>query len=164
MDCCLFSWANIKFCLVGEGKGSDEVNERFGLCSDLINSCEILRYHFEPWTYGQHGRSAWTVSMDGSVIELIDNNLFHVGLVLNDGLLVYSVSLSYWILTYITYIKKYNIYMVISLLSSWPKLSHRNSVSISSSEFVNHLCKQQWNEYSSSSDSDLFTSISLIFD
>ena len=112
----------------------------------------------------QHGRSAWTVSMDGSVIELIDNNLFHVGLVLNDGLLVYSVSLSYWILTYITYIKKYNIYMVISLLSSWPKLSHRNSVSISSSEFVNHLCKQQWNEYSSSSDSDLFTSISLISD
>ena len=112
----------------------------------------------------QHERSAWTVSMDGSVIELIDNNLFHVGLVLNDGLLVYSVSLSYWILTYITYIKKYNIYMVISLLSSWPKLSHRNSVSISSSEFVNHLCKQQWNEYSSSSDSDLFTSISLIFE
>ena len=83
MDCCLFSWANIKFCLVGEGKGSDEVNERFGLCSDLINSCEILRYHFEQ------GRSM------NLVIELTRNNLFHVALGLNAGLLVYLVSLSY---------------------------------------------------------------------
>ena len=152
MDCCLFSWANIKFCLVGEGKWSDEVNERFGLCSDLINTRFLRNSEISFWARTVHGRSYW-IDKKQSIscrtwIECRIAGLFGFFILLN--------------FTYITEIANYFTYIVISLLSSWPKLSHLNSVSISSSEFVNHLCKQQWNEYSSSSDSDLFESISLI--
>ena len=125
---------------------------------------EILRYHFEqgrsmdgPRTV--QGRRSYWIERKQSIscrtwIECRIAGLFGFFILLKFKLVV--------LLTLLTNAVEHFTYIVILLLSSWPKLSHLSSVWISRSEFVNHLCKQQWNEYSSSSDSDLFKSTSLI--
>ena len=50
LDSYLFSWASNVIVKVGEGKRSDEVSERFGLCCDwiAISAFEIImKYHLD---------------------------------------------------------------------------------------------------------------------
>ena len=53
----IFMGKQIKCCLVGEGKWSDEVNKRFGLCSDFINTRFLRNSEISFLTRTVHGRS-----------------------------------------------------------------------------------------------------------